>query len=97
MKDKKVFKTTELKGSNHVKQPMTSSTKSNCENEEIHCFLWSILSNLHPCENRLSKSVSNYTLYFNDSDIDRFEFSNGIRYNYVHRIEKGFTKTQTNM
>ena len=45
------YKTTEMNGSNYVKIPLRSSAILNIENNDKHCFLWSILAYIHPCNN----------------------------------------------
>ena len=44
------FKTTELNGSSHRKNPKGSSAILNSDNDDKYCFIWSILAHLHPIE-----------------------------------------------
>ena len=37
--------------SNYVKFPLRSNAILNIENNDKYCFIWSILANLHPCNN----------------------------------------------
>ena len=60
------YKTGELNGSSHVKVPLRSIALINIKNNDIYCFLWSILAYLHPCENDHPNRVSNYNQYFNE-------------------------------
>ena len=61
--------------------------KSN-KNNKKYCFLWSILANLHPCENDHTNRVSNYNQCFNELNIDGFDFTNGFKCCVMHRFEK---------
>ena len=63
------YKTGELNGSNYVKIPLRSSAILNVENDDQYCFIWSILSHLHPCSNNHPNRVSNYRQYFNELNI----------------------------
>ena len=44
------YKTGELEGSNYVEVQLRSSAFLNIKNDNKLCFLWSVLSFLHPCE-----------------------------------------------
>ena len=50
--------------------------------------MWSILAKLHPCENSHSDRVSNYKPYFNELNIEGFDFSNGFKCSDMYRFEK---------
>ena len=54
-----VYKTCELNGSNYVKILLRSNAILNIENNDKHCFIWSILASLHPCNNNHPNRVSN--------------------------------------
>ena len=82
------YKTGELNGSSYVKIPLRSNALINIENEDKYCFIWSILARLHPCENDHPNRVSNYKQYFNESNTNGFDFTNGFRCNDVHKFEK---------
>ena len=45
------YKTGKMDGRSYVKIPLRSSAILNIENDEKHCFFWSILAKLHPCKN----------------------------------------------
>ena len=49
--------------------------------------MWSILAYLHPCENN-SIIVSSYRDYFNEINIEGFDFTNEFRCSDVYRFEK---------
>ena len=51
-------------------------------------FLWSILASLHPCNNNHPNRVSTYRQYFNDSNIQDFDFANGFKCSDVHKFNK---------
>ena len=82
------YKTVELNGSSYVKIPLRSNALINIENNDKYCFLWSILAFLHPCENNHPNRVSNYKQYFNELNIDGFDFTNGFKSCDMHRFEK---------
>ena len=93
------YKTGELNGSNYVKIPLRSNAILNTENNDKNCFLWSILAYLHPCSNNHPNRVSNYEHYFNELNINGFDFTNGIKCSDVHTFEKlnnFFQKTYLN-
>ena len=82
------YKTTELNGSNYVKIPLRSNAILNVENNDKFCFLWSILAYLHPCNNNHPNRVSNYKQYFNELNINGFDFSNGFKCSDVHEFNE---------
>ena len=82
------YKTVELNGSNYVKIPLRSNALINSENNDKYCFIWSVLASLHPCENDHPYRVSNYRQYFNEMNINGFDFTNGFKCSDMHRFEK---------
>ena len=58
------------------------------ESNDNYCFLWSILVYLHPFEINHPKRVSNYKKYFNEINIEGFDFTNGFKCSDVHKYEK---------
>ena len=80
------FKPGELNGSKYVKIPLRSNAILNNEKNDKYCFVWSKLSYLHPCKNYLPNRVANYKQYFNELNIDGFDFINGINNNDVHKL-----------
>ena len=48
----------------------------------------SILAYLHPCNNHHPKRVSNYRQYFNELNIEGFDFTNGFKCSDVHRFNE---------
>ena len=72
-------KTTEMNGSNYITIPLRSNAILNVENNDKYCFLWSILAYLHPCHNNHPNRVSNYRQYFNELNINGFDFTNGFK------------------
>ena len=81
-------KTGELNGTSYVTIPLRSSAMLNIQNNDKKCFIWSILASLHPCENNHFNRVSNYNQYFNELNIDDFDFTNGFQCSDMHRFEK---------
>ena len=56
------YKTTEMNGSNYVKKPLTSPTKLNMENDNIHCFLWSMLTSLEPPNSSHPNRIESFSM-----------------------------------
>ena len=79
-------KTNEMNGSNYDKIPLRSNAILNVENNDKYCFLWSILAWLHPCNNNHPNRVSNYRQYFNELNIQGFDFSKGFKCSDVHKF-----------
>ena len=84
----RLYKTGELNGSSYVKILLRSNALINNKNDDKDCFIWSILSSLHPCDIDHPKRVSNYGQYFNELNIKGFDFTNGFRCSDVHKFEK---------
>ena len=82
------YKTTELNGSNYVKIPLSSNASLNIENKEKHCFLWSILASLHRCNDNHPNRLSSYRPYFNELNIQGFDFTNGFKCSDVHKFNE---------
>ena len=60
----------------------------NIENQDKFRFLWSILAHLHHCNNNHPNRVSNYRKFFNEINIEGFDFSNGFKRSDVHRFNE---------
>ena len=82
------YKTTEMNSSNYIKIPLRSNAILNVENNDKYCFLWSILAYLHPCNNNHPNRVSNYKQYFNELNIQGFDFTNGFKCTDVHKFNE---------
>ena len=82
------IKTVGLNGSNCVKTPLRSNAILNFENNDRHCFLWSLLVYSHPCNNTNPKRVSNYRQFFIELNIQDFDFTNGINSSDVHKFNE---------
>ena len=80
------YKTTELNGTSYVESPLRSNAILNIQNKDKHCFIWSILASLHPCENDHPNRVSNYYQYFKELNFQSFDFTNGFKCSDVHRF-----------
>ena len=52
------YKTGELNGSDYTKIHLRSNAILYNENNDKYCFIWSILTSLHPCNNNLPNRVS---------------------------------------
>ena len=88
MKKRLSHKTGELNGPSYFKCPLISNAISNIENDDKYCFIWSLLAYLHPCENDHPRRVLNYRQYFNELNIEGFDFSKGFKCSDVHEFEK---------
>ena len=82
------YKTNEMNGSNYTKIPLRSNAILNVENNDKYCFLWSILAYLYPCNNNHPNRVSNYKPYFDELNIQDFDFSNGFKCSDVHKFNE---------
>ena len=82
------YKTNEMKGSNYIKIPLRTNAILNIENNDRYCFLWSILASLYPCNNNHPNRVSNYRQYFNEINIQDFNFTNGFKCSDVHKFNE---------
>ena len=82
------YKTNDLNGSNYIKIPLRSNAILNIENNDKYCFLWSILAYLYPCYNNHPNRVSNYKPYFDELNIQDFDFSRGFRCSDVHKFNE---------
>ena len=82
------YKTNEMNGSNYIKIPLRSNAILNIENNDKYCFLWSILAYLHPCNNNHPNRVSNYRQYFDELNIQDFDFTNGFKCSDIHKFNE---------
>ena len=82
------YKTNEMNGSNYIKIPLRSNAILNFENNDKYCFIWSLLAYLHPCNNNHPNRVSNYRQYFNELNIQGFDFSKGFKCSDVHNFNE---------
>ena len=82
------YKTNEMNGSNYIKIPLRSNAILNVENIDKYCFLCSIFASLHPCINSHPNRVSNYRQYFNELNIQGFDFSKGFKCCDVHKFNE---------
>ena len=82
------YGTGELNGSNYVKIPLSSNAILNIESNDKHCFIWSILASLHPCNDNHPNRVSNYKQYFNELHINGLHFANGFKCSNGHKFNE---------
>ena len=82
------YKTNDLNGSNYTKIPLRSNAILNIENNDKYCFIWSILAYLHPCNNNHPNRVTNYKQYFDELNIQDFDFTNGFKCSDVHKFNE---------
>ena len=81
------YNTGNMDGSSYVKIPLRSSAIVNIKNDDKYCFIWSILAKLYPCETNPDR-VTKYMPYFNELNIEGFDFTNGFRCSDMYRFEK---------
>ena len=75
----KVFhELSEIMGSNYVKAPSRSSAVLSNANNSKHCFSWSILALLHPCEISYPKRESKYMKFSKELHIEELVFQTDI-------------------
>ena len=82
------YKTGELNVSNYIKIPLRSNAILNIENNDKYWFLWSILAYLHPCNNSHPNRVTNYRQYFDELNIQGFDFTNGFKCTDFHKFNE---------
>ena len=82
------YKTGEMNGLRYVKSPLRSSAILNNENNDKYCFLWSVLTYLHPCNNNHSNRVSNYRQYFIELNFSEFDLTNGFECGDIHKFNE---------
>ena len=82
------YKTNEIIGSNYVKLPLRSNAILNVENKDKFCFIWSVLAYINPCNNNHPNRVSNYRQYFDELNIQDFDFSNGFKCSDAHKFNE---------
>ena len=67
---------------------MRSNAILNIENNVKYCFLWSIITYLHPCNNHHPNRVSNCRHYFDELYIQGFDFANGFKCSDIHKFNE---------
>ena len=82
------YKTNGMNGSNFIKIPLRSNALLNIENNDKYCFLWSVIASLYPCNNNHPNRVSNYKQYFDELNIQGFDFTNGFKCSDVHKFNE---------
>ena len=85
---KTVYKTGESNGSNYVNILLRSNALLSFKNDDKECFIWSILASIHPCDKDHPNRVSKYREYFDELNIEGFDFTNGLKCSDVQEFEK---------
>lgn len=89
--DKVIFYTAKyeaLAGSSYIKLPKWLETKKalvNVKNEDNKCFMWAVLSGLHPVKDNNDR-VTKYVPYANELNFEGIEFP--VKKNQYKKIEK---------
>ena len=82
------YRTGELNGSSYVKIPLKSNATLNIAIFDKYFSLWSNLAHVQPCDNSHLSRVKTYRQYFNEINIEGFDFSTGFGCSDVHKFEK---------
>ena len=77
-----------MNGSKYIKFPLKSNAILNIENNDKYCSLWSILVYINLCNNNHPNRVSFYRQYFNELNIQGFDFANGFKCSDVHKFNE---------
>ena len=80
------YQTGIMNGSNYIKIPLRWNAILNVENNDKFCFLWSMIASLHRCDINHPNRVSNYKQYFDELNIQGFDFTNGFNCSDVHKF-----------
>ena len=77
-----------MNGSKYVKLSWRSNAILNIENNDKHCFIWSILASLYLFDNNHPHRVSKYKKNLNELNIIGFDFIIGFKCSDVHRFNE---------
>ena len=81
-------KTNAFNGRTCVKFPIRTNAILNIQNKDTYCFLWSILANIHPIDNKNHPyCVSKYEPYRNELNIINIDFTNGMKITDIPKFE----------
>ena len=89
--DLHLYKTNDLSkyGATYVKLPFESKSLLNVQNTDKYCFVWCVLASLYPVDHgKHPNRVSNYFPYFNNLNLNGFDFREGFKTSDVKRFEK---------
>ena len=64
-----------MKGSSYVEISFRSNALIHIKNDDKNYFIWLIIASLHPCNNDNPNRDSNYRQYFNELNIECFDFT----------------------
>ena len=67
---------------------MRSNAVLNIGNNDKRYFLWSVLAYLHLCDNDHPNRVPNYKQYFNELNIQKSDFDDGLKCSDVHKFNE---------
>ena len=82
-----LYKTGKLNSSSVVNITLRSSALVNFKNDHKYYFIGSFLASLHPY-NINRHRVSKYKHYFNELNIQGFDFTNEFKCSDMHKFEK---------
>ena len=80
------YKTSDINGRSHVKTTLRLNVTSNIGKIDKFCCFWSLLASLLPCNSIHLNRVSKYRKYFNDLNIQDFDFTIGFKSSDVHNF-----------
>ena len=82
-------KTNVINGSTYIKFPLRTNAILNTQNADTYCFLWSILANIHPINDKNHPyRVSKYIRYRDELNINNIDFTNGMKIDDIPRFER---------
>ena len=81
-------KTNPINGMTYKKFPIRTNAILNIQNADTYCFLWSILANIHPINDKNHPyRVSKYVAYRNELNIGDIDFTNGMKISDIDKFE----------
>ena len=83
------LKTNVINGSTYITFPLRTNAILNIQNVDTFCFLWSILANIHPINDKNHPyCVSKYIRYRDELNINNIDFTNGTKIDDIPRLER---------
>ena len=82
------YKSGKIIGSSYDKNPSKNSAFINIKNDDKYCFVWSMLDNVHPCDNNTPNRVSIYRQYCRDLNTEGFDFTNRFKCSDMHKFDR---------
>ena len=77
-----------MKGLNYVEIPLRSNAILIFQNIDKYCFNWSTIASLHFCNLNHPNKVSKHKHYFDELNLEGFDFTNGLKGTDVHKFNE---------